>query len=113
MRKKLIISEEQYKALAQLNETEFYESMVNKIVDDLKRNYKKAVQTYRDGNEYKQRKVFEIIADGDVIQPNDLLTYLEGKYESVGKSFLKQLLEDWCDDKIKDGRLSKNISLGD
>lgn len=111
MKQKLIISEAQYNNLEKyINETKMYEEMVNNIVNDLKMNYKKAIEKYRDGNEYKERKVFEIKADGDLISPKDLLIYLKSKYK-VGENFLKQLLDDWCDGKIKDGTLSKSVAL--
>lgn len=111
MKQKLIISERQYNKLTKfINESNDYENMVNDIVEHLEMNYKKAIEKYRDGNEYKQRKVFEIKADGDLISPKDLVIYLKNKYK-VGEGFLKQLLDDWCDDKIKDGKLSKNVGL--
>lgn len=111
MKQKLIISEEQYNNLYKfITESSIYEDKVNEILKDLEMNYKKALEKYRDGNEYKQRKVFEIKADGDIISPKDLLIYLKNKYD-VGEEFLKQLLDDWCHNKIKDGRLSKNVSL--
>lgn len=112
MKQKLIISEEQYIKLTEfINETNVYENKIEDIVKHLEMNYKKAIEKYRDGNDYKQRKVFEIIADGDIISPKDLLIYLKSKFK-VGDEFLKQLLDDWCDNKIKDGRLSKNVALG-
>jgi len=109
MRKKLIISEEQYKALEQVVNESVHTDKVGKIVADLDKNYKKALETYRVGNEYKQRKVFEIIVDGELISPKDLLTYLKEKYDS-SEDFLKQLLNDWCDGTIKDGSLSKSVT---
>lgn len=111
MKQKLIISERQYIKLTEfINEHNAYENAVTEIVKHLEMNYKKALEKYRDGNEYKQRKVFEIKADGDIISPKDLLIYLKSKFK-VGEEFLKQLLDDWCDNKIKDGRLSKNVAL--
>jgi hypothetical protein len=111
MKRKLIISESQYKRLNKfLFENTRYATMVNTITDDLNRNYNKVIETYRENGEYKQRKSFEIIVDGQIISPKNLLEYLRKKYE-VGEGFLKQLLEDWCNNKIKDGFLSKSIGL--
>lgn len=111
MKQKLIISETQYNKLTEfINESNIYKSYVEEIVKFLELNYKKAIEKYRDGNDYKQRKVFEIKADGDIISPKDLVNYLESKFD-VGENFLKQLLNDWCENKIKDGKLSKNIGL--
>lgn len=113
MRTKLIISEKQHNLLTKIIETERYESIVEKIVKELEQNYKKAVQVYRVGNEYKERKVFEIIVDGELIKPKDLLNYLVKKYDDIGEDFLKQLLNDWCDGNIVGNRLTKNVSLSD
>lgn len=107
---KLIISEEQFNRLNKVIDEAAHNDMVSKIVSDLERNYKKALETYRDGNEYKQRKVFEIIIDGELISPSDLLKYLKGKYE-VSEDFLKQLLDDWCDGTIKDDTLSTGVTM--
>lgn len=111
MKQKLIITEAQYDRLTKyISENNDYVNIVNDIVEHLEMNYKKAIEKYRDGNEYKHRKVFEIKADGEIISPKDLLIYLKSKF-NVGEEFLKQLLDDWCDNKIKDGRLSKNVAL--
>jgi hypothetical protein len=111
MAHKLIISENQYKKLKKfLFENTRHAAMVNTIIIDLNKNYNKVIETYRDGDEYKQRKSFEIIVDGRIITPRGLLEYLRKKYD-VGEGFLMQLLEDWCNNKIKDGFLSKNIGL--
>lgn len=113
MKQKIIISESQYRSLATfINETKLYENKVTEITKFLDMNYNKVLEKYRDGNDYKQRKAFEVKADGDIISPKDLLKYLLTKF-NVGEAFLKQLLEDWCDNKIKDGRLSKNVALTD
>jgi|AntRauMFilla1563_2_1112583.scaffolds.fasta_scaffold01409_3 hypothetical protein len=111
MKKKLIISERQYNKLNKfINEDNNYNNMVSEIIDHLEMNYKKAIENYRDGNEYKTRKVFEIKADGDLISPKDLANYIKSKF-SVGETFVKQLLDDWCNNAIKDGKLSKNVEL--
>lgn len=113
MKKKLIISESQYDMLnAYISEASDHQVFVSEIVKYLNNNYKKAVETYREGNEYKKRKVFEIIVDGDIITPKDLLEYLKYKY-NVGEGFLKQVIDDWCDDRIVNNSLSKNVSIND
>jgi len=113
MKKKLIITNNQYVNLRKhINENKVYEDNINKIVKFLEANYNKVLEKYRDSNEYKNKKSFEIKADGDIITPKDLMIYLKNKFK-VGEGFIKQLLDDWCDNKIKDGRLSKNTSLFD
>lgn len=111
MKRKLIITESQLKHITKfLNEDTNYSSIVKEIEEDLNKNYRKALETYRDGNEYKQRKSFEIVFDGQLISPSNLLEYFKLKYP-YGIGFLKQVINDWCDGKINNGVLSKNIGL--
>lgn len=111
MRKKLVITENQLKMLTSiLTENTDHSIVVKTIEEDLNRNYRKAVETYRDGNEYKQRKVFEIIFDGNVISGEDLLKYFKLKYNQ-GPKFIKQVINDWAKGLINNGMLSKNIGL--
>ena len=108
--KKLIISERQYKMLTKLINENSKEVIIGRVLDDLNRNYKKTVETYRDGNDYKERKMFEVVVDGELITPRDLLDYIIDKY-TLGEKFAKQFLNDWCNDSIVDNNISKNISL--
>lgn len=111
MRKKLIITEKQYKVIKKLlSESNDYQVIVNTIVEDLNNNYVRAIETYLDGNEYKKRKCFEVVTDGRIVTPEELLEYFKGKY-SFGENFLKQVITDWCDYKVVDGALSKNVGL--
>lgn len=112
MGKKVIISETQYKMLeTYLTESYDYQTLVEKIVEDLNKNYKKALETYEDkiAGDYNQRQVFEINVTGEIIDPLNLREYMQKKY-NVGKKFMEQLLNDWCDGKIKNGFLSRDIS---
>lgn len=111
MKRKLIITESQLKTITEfLTENTDHSSIVMMIEKDLDKNYRKAIETYRDGNEYNQRKVFEIVFDGQLISPENLLEYFKLKYP-YGVGFLKQVIKDWCDGKINNGILSKNIGL--
>jgi hypothetical protein len=111
MRKKLIITEKQYKVIKKLlSETTDYQIIVNTIVEDLNNNYVRAIETYLDDNEYKKRKCFEVVADGRIVTPGELLEYFKGKYK-FGENFLRQVITDWCDYKAVDGALSKNVGL--
>lgn len=112
MKRKLIITESQLRTITKLlSESTDHSIIVKTIENDLNKNYRKAIETYRDGNEYKQRKVFEIIIDGQLISPGNLLEYFKLKYPSYGVGFLKQVIKDWCDGKINNGMLSKNIGV--
>ena len=111
MKTKLIITETQAKLLnIFIRESFDYQDLVEKIVSDLNKNYKKAVETYSDGisGDFNQRKVFEIKVSGELIGPLTLSKYIQKKYH-VGPKFSKQVLIDWCSNNIKDGMLSKNI----
>jgi hypothetical protein len=113
MKKKLIISEKQYKMIRnKLNESYGHQDMVTKILEDLEENYNKAMETYQDpvNLEYYQRAVFEVKISEQVIKPSQLSEYIQKKY-NVGKTFTEQLLNDWCDGKIKEGLLSKYVPV--
>lgn len=111
MKRKLLISENQLRMLTKLlTEDTDHSTVVKTIENDLNSNYRKAIETYRDGNEYKKRKVFEIIFDGNLISGEDLLKYFKLKY-NYGNKFLQQVINDWCGGKIKNGMLSKNVGL--
>ena len=111
MKTKLIITENQLKLLSNfILEDTNHSTVVKAIEKDLGSNYRKAIETYRDGNDYNQRKCFEIIFDGQLISPEKLLGYFKLKY-NYGEMFLKQVVNDWCDGKINNGVLSKNIGL--
>ena len=113
MRKKLIITEKQYNVIKKLlSESNDYQIIVNSVIEDLNKNYVRAVETYLDGNEYKKRKCFEVVADGRIITPEELFSYFKSKY-NFGDNFLKQVITDWCDYKVVDGALCKNIGLMD
>jgi len=111
MKTKLIITEKQYNSIKRrLSESNDYQAIVNGIVEDLNNNYVRAIETYLDGGEYKKRKAFEVEVDGRIITPEELLEYFKTKYK-FGENFLKQVITDWCDYKVVDGVLSKNVGL--
>lgn len=114
MKKKLIISEAQLSKLAShIAENTKYQHMVEIIVDDLEKNYRKAVETYEDvvSGDYQQRKVFEIKVSGEVIDPLALSEYIQKKYK-VSEEFSQQILDDWCSGSINNGLLSKDVNIG-
>lgn len=114
MKKKLIITENQLKRITNfITEDTDHSVIVKQIEEDLNKNYRKVIETYREGNEYKKRRSFEIIFDGKIISPKNLLEYFKLKYPAYGVNFLKQVIKDWCDNKIKNGMLSINIGIND
>jgi hypothetical protein len=107
---KLILSEKQLNSLKNfINEDNDYDILVGTVLNDLNTNYKRAIETYRDGHEYKQRLCFEVIIDGELISASDLLNYLCKKY-SLGKEFIKQIINDWANKRNNGTNLSKNVS---
>ena len=110
--KKLIITETQYKTLKNLLSEGDYHIVLNKVVEDLNKNYKKVTAVVNNNRDYVEESRFEVKADESVISAKGLLEYFKFKYhESCGEEFLKQVIDDWYHDRIKDGLLSKNITL--
>jgi hypothetical protein len=79
----------------------------------LDKNYSPEVMTQRQGGEYFEKPSFRIKADGSMTTGKNLLRYLSMKYgDMVNDDFIKQVIKDWSDGSIKDGYLTKNISMG-
>jgi len=111
---RIIIREEQLKSLVgYIKESSDHTTMVNTIVADLAKNYTPEITTKRQGGEYFETPSFQIKADGSMTTGKNLLRYLSMKYgDMVSDDFIKQVIRDWADDSIKDGYLSKNVSMG-
>lgn len=111
--KKLIITETQYKVLKNLLSEGDYHIVLDKVVEDLNKNYKKVTAVINNNNrDYIEEPRFEVKVDKSVISAKELLEYFKFKYhESCGEEFLKQVIDDWYHNRIKDGLLSKNITL--
>jgi len=112
--KKIIITERQKEILTkfELNETNRYDILVKKVVDDLNLNYEPIVGTYRKGGEYFEKPIIKIKADGQTTSPKELLDYLKFKNKSVGDKLLRQIILDWVNGDIKNYTLTKNVGLG-
>jgi len=113
MGKRIIIREGQLKTLVgHIKENSDHTTMVKNIQDDLDKNYSPEVMTQRQGGEYFEKPSFVIKADGSMTTGKNLLRYLSMKYgDMVGDIFIKQVIRDWADDSIRDGYLSKNVSM--
>jgi hypothetical protein len=108
MRKKIIITETQYK---RLTENRIYTSIVKEMKEDLDMNYEAIEKFVREGGEYFQKPMIKVKTDEEVITPKSLYEYLKYKYK-MGEEFTKQVIRDWVDGKItEDYRLSKNIAM--
>lgn len=111
MKKKLIITEGQMTRLKQrIVEMEGHTAMVNKIKEELDANYKPIGKFVREGGDYKNQTMFEVITDGEEISAKSLFEYFKSKYD-INEEFIKQVIKDWVSGKITDNyQLSKNVT---
>lgn len=107
---KLIITERQLEVLKNLQENNFHSSLVEKLVNDLNRNYEPMIGVVREEGEYYEEPMVKIKVDGTSTTPKDLYEYLKAKYK-LGTEFTQQVIKDWMFGNIKDNRLSKNVPL--
>lgn len=112
MAKKIIITESQYnKLLSFINESDFH-IILNNVLDDLNTNYKPVKAVVKNYHDYNEEPRIKVMVDDSVISDLDLLNYMKYKYHALcGENFLKQVIDDWYHGRIKDGMLSKNITL--
>lgn len=112
MRKKLIITESQYRKLEQiLTESTGHSEMVRHIKEFLDYGYEPAKRFVRKGGEYVERPMIMVKLDEEIISPKTLFEYLKNKF-NVGDEFTKQVIRDWMSGSIsEDYQLSKNVSM--
>lgn len=112
MRKKLIITESQYKKLEQiLTENTAHSDMVRQMKEFLDYGYEPVQKFVREGGEYHNRPMIMIKLDEEIISPQALFEYLKGKF-NAGDEFTKQVIRDWVSGNIsEDYQLSKNVSM--
>lgn len=113
MSKKLIITESQYNRLFKksLNESD-YDIILDRVLSDLNKNYEKVSAVVKGYHDYNEKPMIKVKVDGSVITPRALLEYLKYSYHSVCSSeFLRQVINDWYNDNIVDGNLSKNTPI--
>jgi len=113
MKKKLIITETQYGRIENLLvESTKHSKLVKEIKDFLDANYSPSDNFTRKGGEYFTEPMFEVTVDEELISPKSLYEYVNYKFDTVGESFIKQVIRDWVDGKItNDYKLSKNVSI--
>ena len=112
-RKKIVITESQYNRLFKpLVKESDYHIILDNIINDLNKNYETVTAVVKDYHDYNEQPRIKVKVDGSVINAKDLLEYFKYKYHGVcSEEFLKQVIDDWYHNKIKDGVLSKNITL--
>jgi len=109
MKKKLIITESQYKRI--IVESNVYSGIVKQMKEFLDKNYEPAEKFVREGGEYFEKPMIMVKADEEIISPKDLYEYMKYKFKT-GDDFTKQVIKDWMFNKITDNySLSKNVSL--
>lgn len=113
MIKKIIITESQYNNIIKpMIKEGAYHVVLDDVLNDLNTNYEKVTAVVKDYHDYNEKLRFKVKADDSIITAKDLLDYFKYKYHGVcGENFLKQVIDDWYHNKIKDGTLSKNITL--
>jgi hypothetical protein len=113
MIKKIIITESQYnKNIKPLIKEGDYHIVLDEVLDNLNNNYEKVTAIVKDYHDYNEQPRFKVKADDTIINAKDLLDYFKYTYHGIcGEEFLKQVIDDWYHDEIKDGMLSKNITL--
>jgi hypothetical protein len=110
---KLVINENQYNKLSKMLISEGdYTLILNDIRNNLDRNYKKVSAVVKNTIDYNNKAMIEVVVDGSLITPKQLLNYLIEKYgDFCGEPFLKQVISDWFNNSFNDGLLSKNIKI--
>jgi len=109
MKKKLIITESQFKRL--ISETDIHGGIVKQMKEFLDKSYEPAGKFVREGGEYFEKPMIMVKADEEIISPEDLYEYMKYKFE-MGNDFTKQVIRDWMSNKITDDyQLSKNVSM--
>jgi hypothetical protein len=112
-RKKLIITESQYnRVIKPLISESDYHVILDRVIEDLNKNYESVTAVIKDYHDYNEQPRIKVKVDDSIINAKDLLEYFKYKYHGVcGENFLKQVIDDWYHGRVKDGMLSKNITL--
>lgn len=119
MKRKLIVTKQQHERLMEtltrlVSEDSDLKFVVNEILADLNSNYKVVRSIHRGYDDYYEKNSIEVKFDGRVISPKQLLEYMKKKYSGIcGENFIKQLIKDWASGDIRNGSLSKHVSLND
>jgi hypothetical protein len=115
MKRRLIITENQLIRLkAKLVESASVPIVVEKIKNELNRNYTPITKYIRKGGEYFEQPMIMIKADEEAITGKQAMDWLKSKlnYDSGKDAIIKQTIIDWVDGKIgDDNSLSKNIAI--
>lgn len=111
MSTKLIITENQYSKLVKfINENNFQEKLIEKMVSDLDMNYEPMLGIMREDGEYFEEPMVRIKVDKSEITPKELFEYFKKKYK-LGDDFTKQVIQDWMFGNIKNNMLTKNVPI--
>jgi hypothetical protein len=112
MKKKILITESQWKTLKQnLYEANAHAHMVKTLKEFLD-NYYERVDTYvREGGEYFDKIMIKNKIDEELMSVKSLYEYMNYKFD-VNEEFIKQVIRDWVSGNINDNyQLTKNVSL--
>ncbi len=111
MVKKIIITERQVQVIKKnIIENDMHENLVERMVADLNNNYEPMMGVMREDGEYREEPMVKIKVDNTETSIKRLYQYFKKKYK-LGNEFTQQVIKDWMFGKIKDNRLSKNVSI--
>jgi hypothetical protein len=112
MKKKLIITESQFKNVKTvLAENTMHARMVKEMKDFLDANYTPTENYVREGGEYFGKTMFKVNTDEELISAKQLYEYMQYKF-GLGETFTQQVIKDWVSGKIgEDYMLSKHVPM--
>lgn len=113
MKKRLIITQEQYNILRESIKTS-QELIIDEMKKELTANYTIEPTLARGEGDYIKKPMIKILADEQYITPADLFKYINGKYaakHNIGNGkFIEQVIKDWVDGD-KTSTLSKIVNM--
>ena len=112
MRKRIIITETQFKNLKKrLIEVNLHSNMVKTLKEFLDMYYERVDTFVREGGEYFDKIMIKNKIDDELITPKSLYEYMKYKFD-VNEEFVKQVIRDWVSGSINDDyQLTKNVSI--
>jgi hypothetical protein len=112
MKKKLIITENQYNMITRLiTEANIHSSMVKQMKEFLDYSYEPVENFVREGGEFNTKHMVKVKVNEEIISTKDLYEYMKYKFK-MGEEFTKQVIRDWMFNKITDDyQLSKNVTM--
>ena len=113
MKKRLIITQEQYNILRESVRSS-QEQVIDEMKKELSANYSIEPTLARGEGDYIKKPMVKVLADEQFITPHDLFEYLNKKYASnyqiSNPEFIQQIIKDWVDGD-KSSTLTKIVNM--